>query len=222
MPGRERQLARAIESLRPQVDRIALYWNGPELQEPDVPVHEVVVAPGNERGSGGKLAWADHWDGLYLSCDDDLAYPADYVATMRGWVEQWGGQALVTAHGRIMPPQGIRFQQAKPAGHCLQDVPAGQWINYPGPGVMAFDTSLNVPADLPGQNVEDAELAIWAQQHEVPIWLVPHTAGWLTYLQPQGYTIWEDEARHGFTKRNAVIRGHTEWAVHKPRAGVIA
>ena len=229
MPGREQVLRRALESLHPQVDTLALFWNGswescPAFAKAIIDRGTIAYDDTNTRGSGAKLHWSRTWDGLYLACDDDLAYPPDYVATMRSWVERWDRQALVTCHGRVLRPHAERFKDAEFTAHALREVPEGRWLNYPGGCALAFDTSLNVPPDMPGKNVEEGCLAVWAQTHQVPIWLVPHAADWLEYLLPlhgAHYTIWTDELAHGFRNRNSVLapqgRG-AGWAVHEPVA----
>lgn len=225
MPGRS--VERTLRSLRDQVDRLHVYLNG-YRKVPSVVAalaDEYRLDPHNTRGSAGKLAWADQWDGLYLGCDDDLAYPGNYVATMRATVAQWSSRAVVTCHGRILRPDARSFHEASFAAHALRSVPEGRWLNYPGGCALAFDTALGVPV-LTGKNVEEPLLAVWAQRHEVPIWLQPHTADWLTYLLPppgdprEPPTIWNEECRTGFVRRNAPLLAFGDsggtWVVHTP------
>jgi hypothetical protein len=189
-----------------------------------------VLDPDNPSGSATKLQWANTWDGLYLGCDDDLAYPPDYADVMAAWVDHWAGQALVTTHGRILRPRARSFLHADFAAKTLDDVARGRWVNYPGGCGLAFDTRLGVPTHVPGRNTEEPGLAVWAQRVGVPIWLVAHPADWLTYLldrtaplepdpdQP-GYTIWAEESAGKFANRDALLaaQGRTRgWTVHRP------
>lgn len=220
IPGREFALRTCLASLRPQVDEIRVVCNG--FEEVPAAVREFadawILEPEDTRGSAAKLEWADRWTGLYLGCDDDLAYPADYVERMRGRVQRWKGRALVTCHGRVLKPTASGFLDVESAWAPQQANP-GYWINYPGGCAMAFDTRLNVPNRVPGKNLEEAHLAVWAQRAGVPIWLVAHEAGWLRYLLngTKLPTIWESEKGARFANRNAVIgpvgaRGG--WGVH--------
>lgn len=158
------------------------------------------------RGSAAKLHWADAWTGLYLGCDDDLHYPPDYVATMLQWVRRYKGKALVTCHGRTLAPGSVSFLNVT-ASSAPQQANGGYWLNYPGGCAMAFDTRLGVPSRVPGKNLEEAHLAVWAQAQRVPIWLVPHRAGWLRYLLEGSKlpTIWTAEKNARFANRNAVL-----------------
>lgn len=208
IPGREFALRECLASLRPQVDEIRVVCNG-FTEVPDV-VRELadawILEPDDTRGSAAKLEWADRFTGLYLGCDDDLAYPADYVDVMRQWVKRWKGRALVTCHGRTLKPDACGFLDASFA-RAPQQANTGAWINYPGGCAMAFDTRLNIPRVVPGKNLEEAHLAVWAQRERVPIYLVPHAAGWLRYLLAGKDlpTIWAEEKAAGFVNRANVL-----------------
>jgi hypothetical protein len=193
IPRREAFLERVLGSLRPQVDRIHVYLNG--WQKPPKAVLELAdryeISAENE-GAERKLFWAESWDGLYFSCDDDIVYPRDYVAVMREAVERWRGRALVTSHGRsyVPDPRSVHHVLPQSLGLYSQNVRPGRWINHGGTGVMAWDTAtVRVPATYPERNLADLQVAMWAQDNEVPTWLVPHEAHWfesLAMLDPLG------------------------------------
>lgn len=222
VPGREPYLRQALVSLRPQVERIHVVANG--FTDPPAVALEladlVVCDPEDRHGSAAKLRWSREWSGLYLGCDDDFAYPADYAETMKRWVKRWRGRALVTCHGRVLRPTAKGFEDVLEAvaPRCKAE---GMWLNYPGACAIAFDTRLQVPAEVPGKNLEEVHLAEWAQRQRVPVWLVPHSADWLRYLiadEDDVPTIWQAEKRARFANRNAVIapRGKASaWRVYR-------
>ena len=216
MPGRP--LEQVLASLRPQVDELAVYYNGfDSVPKSAVPVDHVRCDPANKVGSSGKLFLNREWDGIYLACDDDLRYPPDYVQVMRDAVRQWDGRALVTCHGRVLHT-GC-FETARSTYRALGNCP-DRWLNYPGCCALAFDTRLEVPDVFPKNNEESA-LAVWAQQHGVPIWLLPHRADWLQSLLPDNYegsTIWKAEKAAGFANRNGMLSQIADWSVHQVAA----
>jgi hypothetical protein len=221
LPGREAALARCLASLRPQVESLRVICH--DVDTPPECVREFAdewVCEPDTQGSAAKLRWAREWKGLYLGCDDDLQYPINYVSTMLRWVRRWKGKALVTAHGRVLTPRATRFTDVVES-KAPQQANDGMWLNYPGGCGLAFDTRLNVPSVVPGKNLEEAHLAVWAQQQRIPIWLVPHRADWLTYLLKGSDlpTIWAEEKAANFANRNAVLAPQAQagWTVLRCR-----
>ena len=216
MPGRP--LERVLESLRPQVDELAVYCNSFSSAPKSAALADRVHCdPDNTAGASGKFFLTRSWDGIYLACDDDLCYPPDYVQVMCDAVRQWDGRALVTCHGRVLH---VGCFQAARSSYRAFDNCHERWLNYPGSCALAFDTRLEVPNVFPKNNEESA-LAVWAQQHGVPIWLLPHEAGWLQTLLPPNYsglTVWKAEKAAGFANRNAMLSQVDNWSVHQVAA----
>jgi hypothetical protein len=134
---------------------------------------------------------------------------------MHGYVKRFRGRALVTCHGRILNEQSSGFVDAAFHAQAFGKT-YGTFLNYPGACALAFDTRLKVPTEYT-RNCEEAGLAIWAQEHRVPIWLVPHSPDWLKYLLPRDEkkTIWTEEKASGFARRNAVLAHHrAAWKVY--------
>ena len=216
IPGRDP--LPTLRSLRSQVDRLCLYWNGPETALPAgtrAIADEVRINPANG-GSVRKLAWASEWDGLYLACDDDLIYPPDYAAVMGHAVQRWDGRALVVAQGRRLHPDATTYADCDLAGRALASVAVGAWLNYPGACALAFDASV-VPvgdAPMPYPNQEQECLALWAQQTQTPIWLVAHVAGWIQPVPAVGATLWQQAVARGHDTENRLIASGRPWRVH--------
>lgn len=213
IPGRQRTLRRCLESLRPQVDTLRVVLNGFRMVPHEVRglVDEWCIEEEDTRGSAAKLHWARRWDGIYFGCDDDWEYPPDYVERMTRWLSLIEEPAIVCCHGRVLKPRARTFTDVVFAAAPQQEND-GRWLNYPGAAGIAWDAGrMNVPEFVPGKNLEEVHLAVWAQRNRVPIWLVPHEARWLKWLlEGSGLpTIWEEEKRAGFANRNAVIEPHS-------------
>lgn len=215
IPSRAHLLPRALKSLRPHVDVLAVYLNGyGEAPAEITGLADLVVADPENRGAEKKFHWASEHDGIYLTCDDDFAYPPDYVPTMVEAVERFGGRAIVTAHGREYrgEPTGFHDFVRKRVGLYHQHVKRGIWVNHPGTGVMAWDARrVRIPAEWPLRNIADMQVAVWAQRNAVPIWLVPHQARWLesfATLDPGG--IFRSSQAEGHARRTALLKT-TEW-----------
>jgi hypothetical protein len=204
-------LPRVLASLRPQVARLHVYLNGWDHVPACVRelADEHVLSATND-GAERKLHWAGEWRGLYCSVDDDIVYPANYVAVMREAVERLHGKAIVTAHGRAYAgkPRGVHAIEPKSFGHYDKNVKPGRLINHGGTGVMAWDSEIvRVPTSFPERNILDMQLAVWAQQNRVPMWLVAHEAHWfkpLALSDPHG--IWQSSQKEHHTRRTKLLR----------------
>jgi hypothetical protein len=226
-PRRAAFLPEVLGTLLPQVDQIAIFLNG--YEKPPELVLELERA-GRLRyelsrenlGAERKFRWASEWDGVYCTTDDDMLYPPDYVARMVDAVARWKGRALVACHGRTYKPRAGNVHDVMPGsvGLFYLRIDEGRWVNHAGTGVMAWDTRrLKVPTEWPEQNMADLQVALWAQQNKVPIWLIAHQAHWLKSLAPlDPKGLYKTSQMQGHRRRNEAIKRHGSskgWAVHR-------
>lgn len=215
IPGRP--LKAVLESLRPQVDRLCVWCNGPSgiLLGLAKLIDEVVIDPTNARRDCGKFGFVNG-DSLYLTCDDDLQYPGDYVETMQRSVERWKGQCIVSVAGRRYKGQPAGFQDTVSTWRWNLTLSRHKWANYVITCATAFDARVvPVPSTLMHLDA-DAALTEWAQDHRVPVYLLPHPGHWLRYLlPPDAPTLWQGHKAENFRTRNAFIRGR-EWVQYVP------
>jgi hypothetical protein len=204
IPARAHVLDQVVRSVKSQLD-------------------ELVVHEDHPLGAWGKLSHAYRPDTMYFLLDDDLVYPSNYVAVMRYWMDFWRRGALIAVHGRVMPPRARLWGDADfktevdAFGEC-----GGCWVNWPGACGLAFHTdTMGMTEDQCAngfRNNEETWLAIWAQQRRLPVWVVPHPAGWLTDLKPGGPTIYRDHEALKMEPRNELLRQFTApWQVYTGR-----
>ncbi len=212
-PRREVMLEATLSTLRPQVDVLSEYLNGyGHVPRCDVELADRHVLAEQDEGAERKFWWArSEPRGLHFSCDDDILYPADYVAVMVAQLEAHPG-ALVSAHGRAYRGAPVSVHAIDPAslGIFHREVRKGRPINCPGTGVMAWDARLlDVPTQWGGRNMADLQVAVWAQLHRVPVRLVPHAANWLrspAVNDPRG--LFAKSRHEGHASRSALVREH--------------
>jgi hypothetical protein len=218
-PDRVALLSESLPSLRKQCDRLHVYLNGHTEVPPVVwDLADEHVLSSVNAGADKKLHWAHQHDGVYLSCDDDFVYPPDYVPRMAGAVQHWGGKALVTAHGRVFPPQPKDMADQVCRATLNSRVPHGRWVNHAGTGVLAWDASqIKVPLEFPVQNRSDVQLSAWANQQGIPIWVVPHNPTWLRPIRHQGTSVGASSRAERHATNNALLHAHPEWKLHEIR-----
>jgi hypothetical protein len=216
-PDRVALLSESLPSLRKQCDRLHVYLNGHTEIPPIVwDLADAHVLSADNGGADKKLHWARQHEGVYLSCDDDFVYPPDYVARMAGAVQHWGGRAFVTAHGRIFPPRPSDMADQLYRATLNTRVVHGRWVNHAGTGVLAWDASrIQVPLEFPIANRTDVQVSAWANEQEIPIWVVPHNPTWLRPIRHQGTSVGANSRSERHATNTSLLRAHPEWKLHR-------
>jgi len=188
--GRQDSLYSTVKSLIDQVDELYIYANdySPDADDPGGDVLDRGVWDwGADHGDAGKfkaLTYLKYGD-IYLSCDDDLIYPPDYVENITAGLERHP-DSIVSYHGRIMA-QGEHFQSyyANSYGFpCLGDVPMDLRVDAAGTGVMAFHVEhapdLEWILSQP-KNMADIHMARHAKAKGLKLITLAHPANWITH-----------------------------------------
>ncbi len=107
MPTRSATITGAIDSVLPQIDRLYLFLDG-FSEIPGFADHPKIVPLlssqyGDLKANGKFLGLALHSDEcLYFSLDDDIAYPDDYVSSMRRTLKRYQHGVVVGVHASTM------------------------------------------------------------------------------------------------------------------------
>ena len=169
MRGRELHVKKAVKSLemnRRKPDKIFLYDNA---------VREDLTDNGKFWGLTQVTEPV-----YYLSCDDDLIYPNDYVATCINGIEKYN--SIVTFHGRQLLGAGKNYYHGHNNFPFSKNVPMSIEIDVPGTGVTAFRTDYFNPVGLhlaEDKKMADLVFAVEASKQEKTITHLKHRAGWV-------------------------------------------
>jgi hypothetical protein len=136
--ARKHTLQGVVDSLKDQVDTVRVYGND---YLPEVEGSNVKVYTGKDYTDNAKFWWLPESKGIYLSCDDDIIYPPDYVKTivnaMNKYPDTW-----ITFHGRRLLGVNLGYYNDHECYQCLRNVDGDYMIDVPGTGVSAFHTDL--------------------------------------------------------------------------------
>ena len=189
MPTRAESLPRALENLLPQADRIYLYLDG----HAEVPT----IARGNPRiislfcdqtphvHSAGKFLGLLHEAGpcFYAGVDDDIVYPRDYLATLRGALVGAESPTAVGYHGVILHEAVESYRRDRQVFAFKDGLAEASPVDVLGSGTIMF-CSADLKFDVrtwPETNMTDLQLAMEARRAGVGMRCLPRAAG---YLQP--------------------------------------
>ena len=190
-PGGAKYLEDAMKSILPICDIFRIYLNGYESVPPFIknnPKIEYVLGD-RDMGSNGRLFWAGTYKNeYYFTCDDDIAYSAEYVRKHIAALKKYGGKVLVTSHGKVLSgdktlPIFDKARILKKAIFYLNHR-KDMWCNLGGVGVMCFDNSkIKVDAaEFTYTTMCDLYMARFAERNNIPILVREHRGSELKNL----------------------------------------
>jgi hypothetical protein len=141
----------------------------------------------------------DKSDGYFLTVDDDLIYPPNYVEYMIAKCKEYGNTKVITLHGRNFNVFPIKSYYAKASERysCLHHVGKNASVQFGGTGVMCFHTDLlKLPIDyFKYPNMADVWVGKYCYENNIEILCVRHESGYIGYI-PQTTTIYDVESRN--------------------------
>lgn len=203
IPQRAASLRAVVDALSPQVDVLHVYLNGYESMPTFLrgrPGHIRVVrsqdvAPTHDARDNGKFFFLSEdvpvEGAYYLSVDDDIAYPPDYVATLVARVEQYQRRAIVGVHGITLADPLVDYFVNRTVHHFAAGLAADRSVNLLGTGTVAFHRStLDLSyADFGEPGMADLWLGIAAKTQGVPMRCIARAARWLQPLDTHGAVV---------------------------------
>ena len=231
VPSREPSLRNVVGSLLHQAGRINVYLNG-YAETPEYLDHpKLVVARSQEYGDvgdAGKFFWLGSDADYYLTCDDDILYPPDYVARTIAAIERYGRRAVIGWHGALLDEPFSDYYATRTIlsfyRECKFDTP----VHVLGTGATGFHVSTLEIAfpDFHAPNMADIWLAAKGQRAGVPFIVCAHQANELRPLEQPAddEAIWKacvtgaGSVRDTRARQNEVVLAHWPWRVHSTPA----
>lgn len=228
IPSRTDWLREVVSRLRPQVDQLLVYLN----DYPAVPAylddeHITVVRSGDEgdRGDAGKFFGAGQHTGVHVLCDDDIAYPDDYVQRLLAGIECYASTAVVGFHSSTLREPFGDYAHSRTISHFSRGLTADVGVHVLGTGTASYHSSTLAVRrrDFPTPNMADVWFALLGQRQQVPFVQLHREAGWLLELaqvhgtRPDGiYTRARLSGRTGGAAvgpDTAAVLSHQPWRV---------
>ena len=214
MPHRIESLSRTVESILSQVDQLCVYLNG-HTELPDCLKHpKITTAWGKDLGAAGKFFFTSRFkEGCYLTIDDDILYPPNYVERMASRV--MGSDIVACVYSRT-------FKIANPTQYfedstetMLYDaLESDHTAHVPGTGTAAFDLSRFAPSieDIIEPNSADLMLALICKQKGISVVAISRPQAWLESITPGGDSIWNRRDEYA-PRRSKLLKENGSWSV---------
>lgn len=120
----------------------------------------------------------------YLSTDDDLYYPPDYIEKTINAIERY--QCIVTWHGRKLLGLNRDYYRAHQGFRCLGEVKESQFIDVAGTGVCGFSTEYFNPKEIyksEYKRMADCVFSLEAAKQNKKIIILAHNKNWIRDLK---------------------------------------
>ncbi len=198
--GNEIAMRAAVNSLLPQIDRMFLYLNGfkeaPEFVRSHPKITYFIDEDGKQYGDAGKFWGLEQVsDALYITCDDDIIYPDDFVERMIAELASTGGRSVVSVHGSIIlqPATTYYAEGNRAVFHFQQGLLRRRLVHVPASGTSMFHSSVITMklSDFRHPNMADIWLCEFLQRNRIPGYVVPRRQNWLAAIDVKRPTIYD-------------------------------
>lgn len=186
-------LEKAIDSLIGQVDEVRVCFNDvlelPKWMEKyyklSIEKRVVVYFSLENLTDNGKFFFLEDLKEpeIYLTCDDDLIYPPDYVKRMVEAIERY--KCIVSFHGRQLLGTGLDYYSGHKSFHCLHGVIHDEIVDVVGTGVTGFDTTYFHPKGLDyskDQKMSDLIFSLEAAKQGKQMGVISHAPNWIKMI----------------------------------------
>jgi hypothetical protein len=186
-PDRARYAVYALRSLQHQVDRFTLYFNGTEAgmeedtrREIERTGCDIMFSPAGDLTDAGKFYPVIAEDDNWLTVDDDLLYPPDYVERFKVGLDKYP-TAILTFHGVTLTKPFVSYYRSRTVFRCLGEVTHDEHVMIGGSGVACLPPSFIFHREEEWPYMGDLILARAAKLEGVSIVCLSHKAGWIQH-----------------------------------------
>lgn len=186
--GRLDSLVKTLDSIIRQCDVVNVVLNSEIHDIPKILLHEKInlVFSDNSYGDAMKFYFLEESDGYYLTIDDDIIYPPNYVDFMISRCKDYNHTRVITLHGRSFDKFPIisYYKSATERYSCFQELKTNGFVQFGGTGVMCFHTSLfKLPLEyFIYPNMADVWIGKYCIENNIEIYCVKHEGGYIKYM----------------------------------------
>ena len=191
-------LIKSLTSIYNQCDEINVCLNDYKGSIPDFLYSPKInlINTDNSKGDAFKFLKLETSNGYFLTIDDDIIYPTNYVDFMISKCKENNNKKIITLHGRNFSrfPISSYYNSTSEVFHFSKEVKKDTIVQFGGTGVMCFHTSLLKKSinDFLYPNMADVWIGKFAKENKIDIICAAHNSEFLTYT-PQKTTIYNSE-----------------------------
>ena len=207
--GRIDSLEKTIQSIYNQCDEVNVCLNDKITELPNFLLQPKInlTITDNSKGDAFKFLNLENSDGYYLTIDDDLIYPPNYVDYMISNCKKYNNKKIITLHGRKFNkfPITSYYNSKKEIYHFSSEQKQDVTVQYGGTGVMCFHTSLlKTPIEyFQHPNMADVWIGNLAKIKNIEIICISRPKNFITQIE-QKETIYNHYSNNDKIQTNLV------------------
>jgi hypothetical protein len=192
IPVRQQQLEQVVERILPQVDHLHVYLDKYPAVPPFLKDNRAITVwrsqdQGRDHRDNAKFL---PYDALKASCDqfyyvtvdDDLIYPMDFVGTLLANLDRFERRVVAGLHGVVYEEEPSGYFRRRFIHHFNLGTHGPCLVNNLGTGTMAFHSDLFAvlnPRTWDMGGMVDIFMSIEARRAGAPMLCIERTDGWL-------------------------------------------
>lgn len=203
--GRMESLIKTVNSIIDQCDVLNITLNSEIEYIPNLFLNEKInlIFSDNSFGDAMKFYNLNKSDGYYLTIDDDIIYPENYIDYIISKCKEYGNEKVITLHGRSFQKYPIisYYASANERYSCFNRVKNDVKVQFGGTGVMCFHTNLfKLPIEyFRVKNMADVWIGKYCIENNIEIICVKHDREYVKYI-PQSETIYDTHSPNDKTQ----------------------
>ncbi|MFK7824299.1 MAG: hypothetical protein AB8G05_09085 [Oligoflexales bacterium] len=188
-------MRQTLKSISSQVDHIVVYLNRydhvPDFLRSDK--ISIFGIDGPDLGDVGKFYAIEHCNAeFFLTIDDDIIYPHNYVAALIESYQNWDADTIICVHGNKIPKKiTASYYQEKVGLHFSSILDKDTLVDVPGTGTMIIQPKMHrISLDLFSRpNMSDIWLYKYARLNKKRVVAIKRQSLW---LKEQEHQVWSD------------------------------
>lgn len=217
---RKDSLKDTVDSIINQVDELIVYQNDYNevfdfLKNDKIKVLSSINTGVNMGDAGKFYLVGEYPNSYYLTIDDDIIYPVDYVETIINGLKKYNNKVIVSHHGRLFGDNVNNYyaDYIKSYHFRLEHIGYDR-VHTPGTGVMGFHTK-HVPikfSDFIYPNMADIIVGVKMSKLDIDCICLPHKENWLkdSTKYDQHHSLFNknknNEILNKFLRENLIVR----------------
>lgn len=213
-PGRINVLPIAIASLIDQVDHLFIYLNNYRSVPEFLLTHNrkdkitYILDTDSKKRAAAKFFWVQSTKGIQLTCDDDIAYPNDYVKSMVNELKKHPDNTIIAVHGAIY--KNVVSDAIASREHVFNfksPLKTSQHVHLAGTGTLCFKTGTLQRKEFNDlwsfAASTDEWLACFSKQHSIKLILINRTKNWMKSIEGMTHGLHEEKQADSSLKNKA-------------------